>query len=514
MKEKTEASLIEGIQNLKMGIENLTGLSEENLLLKVLEVTTIPFLVTLPSSGSILYANQAFRELFGYSQDDLHSLKAEHLYFRTDDRKRLLDALYAKRELSWLEVEGRTKTDEQLSLRLTLTLTHYEQQDAVIVAFEDITRRLQLEKALSTTETLYRSLVDVMQDGVIMRLADGSISMANKAAERIYGIPLERITKHNGKPEFDVVDEHGNSLPSYQYPTFLALKTGQVQKNKVFGIKSHNGKWIWIKMNVVPLFHANHTKPYACVASFSDISRQKETEQQLRELNKTKDTLFRVIGHDLRSQITAIMGISDLIELEVDDIERPTLHHYLQLLKTAAAGNFSLLQNLTDWSHNQLVDSSLHVHRFHLYDKVNEVLELFVPIVKQKKIVVEVSIPEHVQVDADADVFTAILRNLISNALKYSLPLGHVRIDSAYRDDAFSVTVQDTGIGMTQQQLEDIWSDKPVTPRPGTQQEKGAGIGLRLVKDLVEKHNGYIQLDSAKGLGSAFTVTLPELSNR
>lgn len=512
MKEISEASLHESLQNLQMGIKHLPTKAYQELLVSVLETTSIPFLVTLPSSGKVLYSNHAFRELFGYTQQELLSLKSKHFFLCEEEQQRLLDALYLKREISCLEIQGKSKQDKTLTLRLTLSLSKYQDEDAVIVAFEDISKRKELEESLTTTELLYRSLIDAMQEGVIMRMADGRISMVNKAAERIYGTPLERVDKSEGVPNFEAVDEGGNLLPVHQYPTFEALQTGVVQKNKVLGVKTPKGSWIWIKMNVVPLFHENEHKPYACVASFSDISNQKATEQKLRDLNTTKDTLFKVVGHDLRSQIAAIMGVSDLIELEIEDIDRPNLHHYLELLKTAAAGSFNLLQNLTDWAHSQFSENTLEAHRFYLYDKVKEVLDLFVPLLKQKNIQVEVAIPEHVQVTADANIVTTILRNLISNALKYSLPRGHVRIDSVFKEGTFSFTVQDSGIGMSQQQINQIWTNQPVNARPGTQQEKGSGIGLRLVKHFVEKHKGAMQLDSASGLGTAFTITLPELN--
>jgi len=498
------------MQEIAQGIQDLTGQVPPEVLLQVFNTTAIPFLVSHPVSGKIMYSNSAFRELFNYTSSELEAVSTEHLYLCGEYRKHLLEALYAKQEVDRMEVEGKTKEGKRLLLRVSLKLTQFLKSEAILVAFDNITEKRELKEALSATENLYQSLINVMEDGVIMRLADGTISMANKAAERIYGSPLKKVVALHSTRAFEALDEAGYPLLFSQFPTMRALETGQVQKDKVLRVKNLSGNWLWVKMNVVPLFRSQEKHAYACVASFSDITQEKETERKLRSLHDTKNMLFRVMGHDLRSQITAIMGITDLIELETASIENNDVKHYLQLLKTSATGSFNLLQNLTDWAESQTNQRQLRPISFFLHDMVKEVLGLFTPIVSQKKLVVNVAIDEHQQVFVDPNIVKTLLRNLLSNAFKYSFEGGSVRIDSKFCDSCFSFTVQDAGVGMPSQLLATLWSDTPVEPHPGTASEKGIGLGLRIVKELVDQHDGTLQVDSAIGLGSAFTITLPQ----
>ncbi|MFO7938697.1 MAG: PAS domain-containing sensor histidine kinase [Bacteroidales bacterium] len=507
---KERESLSGTMQEVAEGIEYLTGHDTSELLLQVFNSTTIPFLVTHPASGRIIYSNTAFCKLFNYTPDELQKVSSEHLYLCGEHRKDLLNALYTKQEVDWMDVEGKTKEGKRLLLRVSLKLTRFQNNEAILVAFDTITEKRELKEALTATEMLHQSLINVMEEGVIMRMANGTISMANKAAERIYGTPLTQVATNDWETHFNALDENGNALSFSQFPTMMAIESGELQRDKVLRVETPEGNWLWIKMNVVPIFQPNEKSAYACVASFSDITQQKETEKRLRRLHDTKDTLFRVMGHDLRSQITAIMGITDLIELETASLKNDTLKHYLQLLKASATGNFNLLQNLTDWAQTQTSDSQLHPINFFLHDMAKEVVELFAPMISQKQLVVDIAIDEQQQVFVDPNITKALLRNLISNALKYSYAGGNVRIDSCFLGTSFSFTVQDAGVGMKPQLLELLWSEAPIEPQPGTAREKGIGLGLRIVKELVDKHGGTLQVDSAMGLGSAFTITLPQ----
>lgn len=483
--------------------------TDADLLIQVLDATATPFLVTNPTSGKILYANMAVQNLFGYTLSELDTITSSDLYFDKTIQSRVQNKIAREKQIKSLEIAGRDSQNNKLILSLSMTFITYRNAPAVITAIEDLTEKRRMQDSLSEKESVFSSLIESMHDGVIMRMADGSISITNKAAERIFGASLEDVRKEKNVPEFEARNEEDEVIPLSNFPSVKAITTGQIQVNEVIKVKKVSGDWIWIMMNAVPLMRKGEDKPYASVASFSDITQQKKVETELRKLVEARDMLFRIIGHDLRSQLSSIMGIVDLIKLEGEKLNSDILARYTKMLHNLSTQNLGLLENLTNWAQAQMGEVKLHPRSFLFYPLANDVVALFKTLLDNKNLVVEMNVPEDMRVLADANMVTSILRNLFSNAIKYSYNGACIRIDAGLNDASFSFTVQDQGVGMDVQQLKKLWAQDTFESSLGTNNEKGSGIGLWIVKDLVEKHAGQIQIDSSPGLGTAFTVTLP-----
>lgn len=240
------------------------------------------------------------------------------------------------------------------------------------------------------------------------------------------------------------------------------------------------------------------------------LQHQDEMEkrsEELEKLNQVKDKFFSIISHDLRSPINALAGILDL--LDKGAIRPEELHIHTQELKVRFNHTRTLLNNLLDWTLLQMDKLNLQATRINLYKIVEENIQLLLP-VQGKNIKIINSVPHDALGFADSNTINLVIRNLMTNALKFTNDGGEVLIEAKQKGFEWEVSVRDNGIGMKPEVLQ-ILFDKtaPYTTR-GTANEKGTGLGLILCKEFVEKNGGKIRVDSQEGKGSLFAFTLPK----
>ncbi len=233
------------------------------------------------------------------------------------------------------------------------------------------------------------------------------------------------------------------------------------------------------------------------------INRQ---ANDLMKLNATKDKIFSIIGHDLRSPLAGLSGLMNLIsqnaltQQEFLEVSKP--------LKSNLEYVHSDLDNLLQWANNQIKGIKPFFTNTLLHSVVIEKINLLGEVAKAKGISVEYQVPETIQVFTDLNHLGLIVRNLLSNAIKFSNPGGIVKIAAIQDHEIVRLTVSDTGVGMSAQEVEKLFKIDSHFTKPGTQKEKGFGLGLMLVKEFVEINNGMISVTSQPGQGSSFTVSL------
>lgn len=240
------------------------------------------------------------------------------------------------------------------------------------------------------------------------------------------------------------------------------------------------------------------------------LQHQDEMEkrsEELEKLNQVKDKFFSIISHDLRSPINALAGILDL--LDKGAIKPEELHIHTQELKVRFNHTRTLLNNLLDWTLLQMDKLNLQATRINLYKIVEENIQLLLP-VQGKNIKIVNSVPHDALGFADSNTINLVIRNLMTNALKFTNDGGEVLIEAKTKGFEWEISVRDNGIGMKPEVIQ-ILFDKtaPYTTR-GTANEKGTGLGLILCKEFVEKNGGKIRVDSQEGKGSLFAFTLPK----
>ena len=237
-----------------------------------------------------------------------------------------------------------------------------------------------------------------------------------------------------------------------------------------------------------------------------------QKNDQLKELNSTKDKLFSIIGHDLRSPFSAILGFQDLLINDYHTLSDEERLYMLAQTNTTTNQVYSLVENLLSWARIQ----SNSIQHFPVRKNVKEIIlekyDLYHEIAKAKGINLDHQVPQELMVFADINLIETILRNLISNAIKFTPPGGSIFVRGSKEGDLIKISVIDSGVGMSQEQIDNLCSLEKTESKRGTNGEVGSGLGLVLCKELAEKNGGTLSVESQQGIGSTFSFTIPAAS--
>jgi signal transduction histidine kinase len=254
-------------------------------------------------------------------------------------------------------------------------------------------------------------------------------------------------------------------------------------------------------------------------SAFRDVeeltrSLEKRVEKRTEELsraNLVKDKLFSIISHDLRSPLNSLRGLLDLTNKE--GITHEELQLLLPSIRHNLNGSLQLLDNLLNWASSQMKGVKIKTERFKLAPVVEENLSLYKTIAKNKNIKLINHINHQAEVFADANITKLIIRNLVSNGIKFTPSGGTVEISASLQGEELEICVADTGVGIPSDFKERIFQIDINRTTRGTDNEKGTGIGLLLVKEFVERNGGKLWVESEKNKGSKFKFTLPAVKN-
>jgi len=239
------------------------------------------------------------------------------------------------------------------------------------------------------------------------------------------------------------------------------------------------------------------------------LRRLKESELNLKELNATKDKFFSIIGHDLRNPLNALLGFSELISGTTRDYTLEEIRKYNKIINDSARNIHQLVENLLDWSRSQAGNIDFSPKHCTLLPVTNDIQNIFNIQIKKKNITVFNNIPENFNVFADKNLLSTILRNLVSNAIKFTPSGGYITLSAEKSNGKVDISVSDTGIGMTRDQINNLFHLDTHVIKNGTSDEKGTGLGLLLCKEFIDIHKGTIQVESEPDKGSTFTFSLP-----
>ena len=229
----------------------------------------------------------------------------------------------------------------------------------------------------------------------------------------------------------------------------------------------------------------------------------------LKQLNKTKDTFFSIIAHDLRSPFNSIEGFTDLVienNYEYDDEKRLK---FLKIIKGSTSKASSLLNNLLIWANSQSGNIEFNPQKVDLIQEVSNVISLLEIQAINKDIKILNNVARNLFVNADKNMLATILRNLISNAIKFTDLKGEIKISSSITSNFVEISVKDNGVGISQLDIDNLFSIEVKNSNVGTANEQGSGLGLILCKDFVEKHGGKLWVESSINEGSEFKFTMP-----
>jgi PAS domain S-box-containing protein len=370
--------------------------------------------------------------------------------------------------------------------------------------FQDITERKQAELALSQSEEKYRDLFEKSKIGMFRLKMDLSeILEVNEKLIQILGFSVDEmnagpsVIRFNNKKQRDelfILLEKNKYVDDFEIE--IIVKDGSI-------------KTLLISLTV-------YTDNEIIVGSFIDITDRKIAEaelkiknEQLKELNATKDKFFSIIAHDLKSPFNGILGLSGLLINEARNLDIDSILKYTEIIHSSAKQTFSLLENLLDWAKTQQGGFHFEPKKIFINNLIKTEIEGLKFYAVQKNIHIINKTNEGIVITADEKMLSVVVRNLISNAIKFTPKDGFVTIGTKPDNENLEVSISDTGVGMEQDTIEKLFKiDSSFTTR-GTENEKGTGLGLLLCKEFIEKHQGKIWAESEIGKGSKFMFTVP-----
>ena len=379
----------------------------------------------------------------------------------------------------------------------------------------DVTVERQSEKALRESEekqrlsSIYsRSLIEASIDPLVTINADGKITDVNSATENATGISRKDMI---GTDFSDYFTEPDKAKIVYQE----VFEQGKVVDYPIT-IRHSSNKLIDVLYNA-SVYHNDQGNILGVFASARDITVVKKIQEEIKlkneeleKLNTEKDKFYSIISHDLRSPFQALLGFSsmnpdELLSLPLEKIQKIAL-----AMRTSADKLYNLLDNLLEWSQLQRGTISFKPYRIRLGEVIKEIVTIIRDAADKKMIVINWDIPADLTVMADEQMFESLMRNLVFNAVKFTHKGGSITISAKQVEgNQVRISVQDNGIGMNQQMIDDIFTLDVKTTRPGTEGEPSTGLGLILCKEFIEKHGGKIWVESEEGKGSTFSFSLP-----
>lgn len=234
---------------------------------------------------------------------------------------------------------------------------------------------------------------------------------------------------------------------------------------------------------------------------------------QAKELDSvitTNSRIISIIAHDLRSPFISILGILELIRDNYGLTDVEDIHKYINIASDSANSTLNLLDNLTDWANSQQGERTLNIEEVNLRKLFTDELKIIKSSAVQKEISLNFSIPSDLFLHADPRMLKTILRNLVNNAVKYSYRGGDIIISASKGQGYSEIMVQDNGMGISYEDQRKLFKKDIFHSTPGTDNEKGTGLGLLLCKEFAARHGGEIRVKSEPGKGCTFKVSLPQ----
>lgn len=254
------------------------------------------------------------------------------------------------------------------------------------------------------------------------------------------------------------------------------------------------------------------TKPFSGAELLSRIKTHLElrfTLEELEESNATKDKLFSIIAHDLRNPLQVIMFSADLLCRHFDHFDDDKRKEFIQKIYSGTNQISELLENLLKWSKSQRGAIAPNPEKIDIGVLAQESVDLFKENAAKKNIALTSAVAGALFAFADRDMIRIVMRNIISNAVKFTNEDGVVKVSATASENFIQVDISDTGVGINPEDIPRLFRIDKQKTTPGTANEKGSGLGLILCKEFVEKNNGVISVTSSPGKGSCFRFSLP-----
>ncbi|MDF1571169.1 MAG: PAS domain-containing protein [Bacteroidales bacterium] len=432
-----------------------------------------------------------------------------------DDRNKVIGIIGLGRDITPQKKAERELKQKSENLR-TINLLLEERQEEIEEMAEEI--NAQSEKLKKFNEELERlSLVaSKTENTVIIMDGNANFEWANDAFEKKYKMNLDSFK-----------EEHGSNLRENSSHPNISVILNQVyitRKPYTYNSKyiDKTGKELWNQTNIFPILDLEDevTNLILIDSDITDLKvaeeqikkQNEEIESQARELQKTnatKDRLFSIIAHDLKNPFHSILGFTEILKQQYDEITVEKQQEFLDMIHASTQSAYELLENLLDWARTQTRKVNMKPSRLQLSELVDEVISLQSLQASVKNIQLINEIDKGTEVYADKNLINTVIRNIVGNAIKYTREGGRVSLSATQKNTHVKIMITDTGIGMMESQRKALFELDRMNSSAGTSGETGTGLGLIVCHEFMKLNGGHISVDSDPGKGSTFTMTLP-----
>ena len=361
------------------------------------------------------------------------------------------------------------------------------------------------------TAEFYSQIIDSLQDYSIFTLdKEFIINSWSSGSTKIFGYETDEIIGEH----FDIIfteKDIKKGIPKKEIDT--AIKEGRATDNRWHIAKD---KSLFYANGLVFPLTGKNGEQLGYVKILRDLTEQKKSEDsikrhilELEELNSHKESVLAILSHDLRSPLSAIIGTAKYLKTNFHKMEPNTVKEMLELLYKSTTDELEMLDYLVEWARIKYASDVFSPTKLKLIQYIEKVFDVLNETASINAINLHHEIEENVCVFADSKMLLSIIQNIVSNAIKHTQKGGSITISAKNKDEKIIIQVKDTGIGMSKEIQEKLFKPQIKALSKARKENKGAGIGLLLVKGFLEKNDGEIWVESIEGEGSSFYFTLP-----
>lgn len=463
-----------------------------------------------------LSVNDTMCSLLGYTREELALIrpidlldKASQISFRTRIDRRLS----GEKIDDDIEYRVRTKSGDWIDTLITIGNLAFSSEfvSNIIVIAYDITERKKMEAALRESEKKFRELVKYAPTAIYeLDFINKKFTTVNDAMCNMSGYSRKELLSLDA---LDILEDESKKL--FLSRVSSCLKGEKPEETVEYKVRSRTGRILTVVLNM--RFHKDKNgRLVSAMVVGHDITERKRAEEKhrsneakLKELIATKDKFFNIVAHDLKNPFTSLLGSSELLFNNIDQMTRQNVKKLALILNDSAKGGYAILQNLLDWSRSQTGILKFNPEKVNLKTVIDENIHNLHLQGINKGIFIRSELTDDFFICADKNMINTILRNLLSNAVKYTYKNGKVTVSVSEVMDEITISVCDSGIGISKEKAETLFRIENSLSLPGTEKEQGTGLGLKLCKEFTERMGGRIWVESEPGKGSEFKFTIP-----
>lgn len=484
-------------------------------------------IVVTDLSQKIIYTNQSFHKFIGYTPEEIKGRSLQTFFYAGEDSqiiREIADGNLIETFTGRVSLKKENGDMFYTLLSASFLTGSNKEKIAVVYSLNDLSSELDQDNELKALEDKYRSLFLGLKDAVYESTPAGKLIDINPSGVELFGFSSKaEILRVDIAKDLYANPEDRNKLKK------ILAKENYI-KNYEIEVKTKDGKILTVLETSAAVKDAEgNILCYRGIIRDITESKQREkllndyvkrlagtneqlikSEAQLRKINTEKDKFFSIIAHDLKSPFNSLLGLSQFLIEDIEELSKDEIKTFAEEINASSRILFKLLENLLQWAQIQTGRLKQEKIIFDFFETAAQTVMLLSGNAGKKGIELFNRINQASFVYADFTLISSVLQNLVSNAIKFSKKGGKIIIDSMDDGSFLQVSVEDSGIGMSEEALQKIFRIDQHHSTLGTLNEPGTGLGLVLCKELVEKNGGKIWVKSQPQAGTTFFFTIPK----